>query len=406
MPVTIFEAALYKAHAERQLYGVNAAVAISGTEVLGIGLDDARTPYDSRSAIINLIQNHFPLRNDFVAASARPSERCLGMAQMQGIHTIAFAENGLRLMTLNGSAWGEHPGAYLPGARRLQLPPVGGFLEAPDSSRRIRASQWFDRMAITHPAAAQADAGTRRFLESSAAAAPSRRFNTPRLEMPGGLAMPATVQPDSVWRDDLFMRLAFALLGLSFSTDRFRDYAGGHNIGCVLRGPGDELLGWGLNSGATHSTLHGEVNLIQNYHRRHHGVAFPQRCRLYTTLEPCHMCGGMLSEAGEKMDVRYGQADPGIIGNALVRNHRGSSQAPQHTITGINLSDGHDEAGGPITAFLASDTAYDEVTGAIDRYFTAEPQDADDRVVWANGMALLRYVNPIVDTLHGMARRH
>ena len=118
------------------------------------------------------------------------------------------------------------------------------------------------------------------------------------------------------------------------------------------------------------------------------------------------MCGGMLSEAGEKMDVRYGQADPGIIGNALVRNHHGSSQAPQHTITGINLSDGHDEAGGPITAFLASDTAYDEVTGAIDRYFTAEPQDADDRVVWANGMALLRYVNPIVDTLHGMARRH
>lgn len=70
------------------------------------------------------------------------------------------------------------------------------------------------------------------------------------------------------------------------------------------------------------------------------------------------MCGGMISESGQSIDVVYGQADPGIVGNAL----NGCRQRELATITGVHLSEQHEARGGRITQFLASDTAYEELS--------------------------------------------
>lgn len=117
------------------------------------------------------------------------------------------------------------------------------------------------------------------------------------------------------------------------------------------------------------------------------------------------MCGGMISESGQGIDVVYGQADPSIVDNALSRHHNGCRQRELATITCVHLSEQHKARGGRITQFLASDTAYEELSAAVDFYFNIEPAGGEDSVVWENGFKLLAHINPIITTLYNMRRR-
>jgi deoxycytidylate deaminase len=79
-------------------------------------------------------------------------------------------------------------------------------------------------------------------------------------------------------------------------------------VGCVLVDAAGAPLAWAHNTNATNRTLHAELNLMQWWWART-GGPLPPGARLYTTLEPCRMCRGMLYTCGPATAVRYSLAD-------------------------------------------------------------------------------------------------
>lgn len=101
--------------------------------------------------------------------------------------------------------------------------------------------------------------------------------------------------PDAnrIERDEMFSLLAFAVAGKGFQERGSRSR--GMNIAAVLVDPQDRPVCWARNATRiTHNSAeHAEMRLLQNERgslrwSRAHGH------RLYTTLEPCVMCGGMI----------------------------------------------------------------------------------------------------------------
>jgi hypothetical protein len=59
-----------------------------------------------------------------------------------------------------------------------------------------------------------------------------------------------------------------------------------------------------LNTNADNSSLHGEVNLVRS-HQGKSPLALPDGGKLFTTLEPCAMCSGMIVHcAGDGNDFK------------------------------------------------------------------------------------------------------
>lgn len=122
-------------------------------------------------------------------------------------------------------------------------------------------------------------------------------------------------------RDLIFGLLAYAVVFADWQDD---ENGRGHNIGSVLV---DDNTGrpvyWARNSskGTHNSTQHGEVRLITNYLNCGGSPAngktryLKGSYTIYTTLEPCVMCSGMmtLTQVGRTV---YGQTDP-AYGNAI-----------------------------------------------------------------------------------------
>ena len=79
-------------------------------------------------------------------------------------------------------------------------------------------------------------------------------------------------------------------------------------VGCVLVGAGGELLAWAHNTNRLNRTLHAEVNLVQAWWAKE-ARPLPSGSRLYTTLEPCRMCQGMIRHCGPGTAVFYAKAD-------------------------------------------------------------------------------------------------
>lgn len=75
-------------------------------------------------------------------------------------------------------------------------------------------------------------------------------------------------------------------------------------VGCVLQGPDGALLGGAANTNRDNRTCHAEVNLLQGL-----SGAVPAGSTLFTTLEPCRMCQGMILAVAPDLRVRYLEAD-------------------------------------------------------------------------------------------------
>lgn len=131
-------------------------------------------------------------------------------------------------------------------------------------------------------------------------------------------------RPATPLRDKIYMSLTFALLHAS----RDKDNAGitaleGQQIAAVLVGPSGRLLAWGVNTNKKNVTRHGETNCIQSFIQRT-GSDVPDDSTLYTTLQSCEMCAGMLTTVARRMRVVYGAADKGIGITALAYRVNGA----------------------------------------------------------------------------------
>ncbi|HEY6320296.1 MAG TPA: deaminase, partial [Thermoanaerobaculia bacterium] len=130
--------------------------------------------------------------------------------------------------------------------------------------------------------------------------------------------------PAQVERDQIFSLLAYAVVQLDWQAQGAAEPRG-YNIGSVLVDKNACVVYWGLNSVglAKNKTQHGEVRLMTCYmdRKREAGQPLPganlKDYAIYTTLEPCAMCSGMMVLQSVLRTV-YGQKDPSF-GDALER---------------------------------------------------------------------------------------
>jgi tRNA(Arg) A34 adenosine deaminase TadA len=94
--------------------------------------------------------------------------------------------------------------------------------------------------------------------------------------------------------------------------------ARGHNIGCVLVDSNSFPVAWNVNCVTVldNGTQHGEVRVVQEFLSSTNASGkYIDGYSVYTTLEPCAMCTGMMTMTKAKRCV-YVQADPGY-GSAI-----------------------------------------------------------------------------------------
>ncbi len=129
-------------------------------------------------------------------------------------------------------------------------------------------------------------------------------------------------------RDHISMLAAYSVVYKSWQENNER----GYNIGSVLLNSKEKegrLVFWGINSNniTRNETQHGEVRLMIGYlsklqkeRAKNKPVPNIQTLKgytIYTTLEPCAQCSGMMTLQNVYRTV-YGQKDPGF-GDALER---------------------------------------------------------------------------------------
>lgn len=122
---------------------------------------------------------------------------------------------------------------------------------------------------------------------------------------------------NSTERDNIFMMLAYAVVLKDWQNNSM-DKNRGYNIGSVLVDKNNTVVYWERNCvNQYHSmTQHGEVRLMINYLNKTKENDLTGYT-IYTTLEPCAMCSGMMLLTNVSRTV-WGQKDPGY-GDAIER---------------------------------------------------------------------------------------
>jgi tRNA(Arg) A34 adenosine deaminase TadA len=180
--------------------------------------------------------------------------------------------------------------------------------------------------------------------------------------------------PEQDEKDHIYSLLAYSVVYKNWQVASVGPGVRGYNIGSVLVNPSGQVVCWARNSvGITgNKTQHGEVRLMTNYlHNTLQGAL--KGYTVYTTLEPCAMCSGMMTLINVQSTV-YGQSDPDF-GKALDRLEfnstsingfcpypRGVTSGQEHSPIARQLDEAytqyrqaHDHQG--ITQFLAAPEA-------------------------------------------------
>lgn len=118
-------------------------------------------------------------------------------------------------------------------------------------------------------------------------------------------------------RDEIYTLMAYAVVFKDWQSKSTK-VPRGHNIGGVLVDPKGEVVWWGRNSRkiTCNGTQHGETRMMLSY--MDFAKTSNLRCHtIYTTLEPCAMCSGMMSLQKISRSV-FGHTDPDF-GQAMER---------------------------------------------------------------------------------------
>ena len=109
--------------------------------------------------------------------------------------------------------------------------------------------------------------------------------------------------------DEIYTLLAYSFVLKDWQSDSTpRENRRGYNIGTVLINANNDVVNWALNCvNSTNSTQHGEVRAITSFLEKT-GNYNLSNYTLYTTLEPCAMCAGMMIMTSVNRVV-YGQHD-------------------------------------------------------------------------------------------------
>ncbi|PTS85765.1 hypothetical protein DBR00_08375 [Pseudomonas sp. HMWF032] len=161
----------------------------------------------------------------------------------------------------------------------------------------------------------------------------------------------------------------------------------GHNIGSILVDKSNTPVFWARNSvrNRDDATQHGEVRLMQSFLQCPNVGKYLDGYSVYTTLEPCAMCSGMLAMTKVKRII-YLQKDPafGRTGEALrkIKYPRTYEEyTPKDLAQKIALERSFDEfqkSNDSITDFLLTDQSHNifiSAASALAQYKIVHPEN-------------------------------
>lgn len=122
--------------------------------------------------------------------------------------------------------------------------------------------------------------------------------------------MPVSTDAIEYEVDTIYTLLAYALVYQDWQPEQIpRERRRGYNIGALLVSPENLPVQAGLNcvNAANDATQHGELRAMTQFLNQHHCFNL-EGFALYTTLEPCIMCAGMMIMT-EVKKVVFGQHD-------------------------------------------------------------------------------------------------
>lgn len=210
--------------------------------------------------------------------------------------------------------------------------------------------------------------------------------------------------PVEIEKNNIFSLLAYAVVlkGWQQSSREGR----GYNIGSVLVDENYNIVCWARNAVniTKNNTQHGEVRLIINYLKNCQNVFSLPNYRLYTTLEPCAMCSGMMTLNKLFLTV-YGQKDHSY-GDAIQRLELDSTSCggfnpyPRPVISVINktgipelLDKAYIESGiTSITEWLSSAQAKNIFEKAKQKLDDYQPQYKENESILINAKNFLQNV--------------
>ena len=174
-------------------------------------------------------------------------------------------------------------------------------------------------------------------------------------------------------QDAIYTLAAYAVVYKDWQTHSWDQpkTARGYNIGSVLVNPqspaGHQLVCWARNSVITtdNGTQHGEVRLMTNY-LNNVSASNLKGFKLYTSLEPCAMCSGMMTLQSIATTI-YGQTDPNF-GGAIERLTLNSTALPDGWCP---YPRGVQSVASPLLIRKQIDAAYAKAGGSITDWLTS-----------------------------------
>jgi tRNA(Arg) A34 adenosine deaminase TadA len=205
---------------------------------------------------------------------------------------------------------------------------------------------------------------------------------------PAAFAKDIQLSPEQAERDDIF---SLAVLDMVYRDWQSSASGRGHNIGSILVDRDNKPIFWARNSVTVtgNATQHGEVRLIQAFLDCSGVGKYMTGYTIYTTLEPCAMCTGMI--AMTQLDrVVYVQADP-EFGHALAglehvhfprlfKQGTPEKLEQKHSLERGWASYRAAHPGSAITDYLLSDEAkaiYASASGGLGGFKTSHPVNRD-----------------------------
>lgn len=287
-----------------------AIVANSLPEVLGLATGTAS---GCETAIANVLHGaQGRLDNKWLLASYSPTPLCLGMANILGISSVGFLDTGLNvkdaattqeIVRLTGL-----PGKNVSLFSVQPKNPLPNWKVNPEKFLEAANGELFSSLKPEYQGALKSLKSCPRFDQRDVGAKLLSIFT----QVPTTLPAAALLDGE---RDFIFMHLAFALVGQTWNPvvswdvkDSSGEKFGGNNVGAVILEK-NKIIGWGINLAAQNLVFHAESLAILSYLKGNNKASLPDGATIYTSLEPCKMCAGMITGAGKNIEVVMGAKD-------------------------------------------------------------------------------------------------